>query len=167
MIYNLQQLDDDSVNYLLQLVKKSRDATKSELDIINQNSDGLIDYSSKGKGPMTLTLLSINDNIELVEFFQKYIGINKNEITSIHLNQYNETAKTLPHRDTNSSRTYLILLSVAEQGGELVLENEIIPFNKIGQVIDYDGGKIMHGVNEIKKGFRTTLVVWTKPKSII
>ena len=48
----------------------------------------------------------------MVEFFKEELDINKNEIISIHLNQYQETSKTLPHKDSNSSRTYLILLDM-------------------------------------------------------
>lgn len=167
MIYNLKKISGTNLEYLLELVKNCKEASKEQLDIINQNSVGLIDYSYKGKGPVKIDFLSIEDNLEMVDFFKEELDINKNEIISIHLNQYQETSKTLPHKDSNSSRTYLILLDMAEEGGELTLDFEIVPFNEVGQVIDYDGGQVMHGVNEIKKGFRKTLVVWTKPKSIL
>ena len=116
---------------------------------------------------MTVNFYSIKNNEKLVNFFSEHLSINKNEIISIHSNQYKETSKTLSHRDSNSSRTYLILLSKADIGGDLILEDELVYFDEIGEVIDYDGGKVMHGVTEIEKGYRETLVVWTRSKSMI
>ena len=50
MIYNLKKISGTNLEYLLELVKNCKEASKEQLDIINQNSVGLIDYSYKGMG---------------------------------------------------------------------------------------------------------------------
>lgn len=166
-MYKLRKFTKDNFKKLLLLLNDIVPASQEEIDYISNNSVGLVNYTYKGKGPVTVNFYSIKNNEKLVNFFSEHLSINKNEIISIHSNQYKETSKTLSHRDSNSSRTYLILLSKADIGGDLILEDELVYFDEIGQVIDYDGGKVMHGVTEIEKGYRETLVVWTRSKSMI
>ena len=166
-MYKLRKFKNDNYKTLIGLYKELVPASKEEKDYIAQNSVGLINYTYKGKGPVEVIFHSIKNNPNIVNFFSKHLGINKNEIISIHSNQYQEGSKALAHKDSNSSRTYLILLSNAEMGGDLILDDELVCFDEVGQVIDYDGGKVDHGVTEIKKGYRETLVVWTKSKSLI
>lgn len=165
-MYNLKKLSTEKFKQLLKLVNESTPMTENELNTLNQNSVGLVDYSYKGKGPMKISFISPSKNGNLTKFLEEILTISETEIVSIHLNEYRESSKTLPHRDSQSSRTYLILLSNSSDGGELTLEGFVVPFNQVGQIIDYDGGTIMHGVREIKKGFRKTLVVWTHKKSM-
>jgi len=42
-------------------------------------------------------------------------SIKQNEIISIHTNEYKRSSKSLPHIDSNSSRTYLILLEMSKK----------------------------------------------------
>ena len=52
---------------------------------------------------------------------------------------------------------------MCDKGGDLLLENKSIGLNEEGHYVSYNGGKISHGVTQVKKGFRRTLVIWLRP----
>ena len=109
----------------------------------------------------TLTPLSIKLNQLLTDFFKEEFNIIQNSIVSIHVNEYEEGDECLPHRDSNSEDTILILLNSCDKGGDLLLENKSIGLNEEGYYVSYNGGNVTHGVTKVEKGFRKTLVVWT------
>lgn len=166
-MYKLNKLSKDELTKLTKLLESSVYANKQHLEYLKSVTNGLVDYHHKGKGNMKISHLSPNQNIPLTTFLENKLLINRKDIISIHLNEYHPGSEALLHKDSNSSKTILILLSSADVGGELLLEDEIIDFKTIGSVISYNGGDLLHGVSRIEKGFRKTLVVWVREKTSI
>mgnify|MGYP000876758767 CR=1 FL=1 len=167
LMYKLEQLSQDKITELNSILEETNVGNQAYLDYLKSITKGLVDYHYKGKGDMKIDHFSPRNNQSLVKFLFENFSIRKEDIISIHINDYNEGSYAEMHQDSNSSKTYLILLEPATQGGELMLEDDIIPFDKIGQVISYNGGEVMHGVSKIIKGHRRTLVVWVNERSVI
>jgi Rps23 Pro-64 3,4-dihydroxylase Tpa1-like proline 4-hydroxylase len=166
-MYKLENLSKDKITELNSILEKTNIGNQVYLDYLKSITQGLVDYHHRGKGDMKINHFSPRNNQNLVKFLFENFSIRKDDIISIHINDYNEGSYAEMHQDSNSSKTYLILLEPAIEGGDLMLEDAIIPFNKIGQVVSYNSGKIMHGVSKIIKGHRRTLVVWVNERSVI
>lgn len=112
-----------------------------------------------------LTALSIEQNPELVDWLVNFTGIENTSIHSLHTVDYPQGSILAPHKDTRSSNTFVFILQNAEEGGDVILGKKIYNFTK-GRVINYNGQKLMHGVTEVKKGYRKTLVLFHGHKSL-
>jgi len=163
--YKLGKLDDKKLGHLKNILRYSKEAEPAHRQFLSHNTHGILRYDYKGAGPATLTPLSIKLNQPLTDFFEEEFNIIQNSIVSIHINEYEEGAECLPHRDSNSEDTILILLNSCDVGGDLLLENKSIGLNEEGQYVSYNGGNVTHGVTKVEKGFRKTLVVWLRPKT--
>jgi hypothetical protein len=81
---------------------------------------------------------------------------------------YNVGDSTIPHFDiTKTIQTTIILLSDTFTGGDLLIKNQIVPFNKIGSYVSFKGNTTLHGVSEVTSGKREVLVIWFNKKSTI
>ena len=112
-----------------------------------------------------LTALSVNNNSELVEWLVNFTGIEKTSIHSLHTVDYPEGSDLKSHKDTRSSNTFVFILQDAVEGGGVIFNKKVYKFDK-GKVINYNGQKLMHGVTEVKKGYRKTLVLFHGHKSL-
>lgn len=165
----VNKLSSTEFELLNQLCGSAKLAEKEQLDFLTHKAPGLTFYKKHGKGNMTLTPLSLN-NLELVEFLTQKTKLPKKDIVSIHFTDYNVGGETTDHRDSNSSNTFLFLLNSATEGGDLRVDGKIIDFREAGSWVVYDGGKLLHGVTEIKEGYRKVLVIWygiPKPKKTL
>jgi len=163
--YRLGKLDDKKFGHLKNIVRYAKEAEPTHRQFLAYNTNGILRYDYKGIGPATLIPLSIKLNQPLTDFFQEEFNIKPDEIVSIHVNEYKESARCLPHKDSNSEDTVLVLLDSCDEGGDLILENEVLKFRTPGQYVSYNGGKVLHEVSEVEKGFRKTLVIWLRPKT--
>jgi hypothetical protein len=81
---------------------------------------------------------------------------------------YNIGDSTIPHFDiTKTIQTTIVLLSDTFTGGDLLIKNQIIPFNKIGSYVSFKGNTTLHGVSEVISGKREVLVIWFNKKLTI
>ena len=155
----VNKLSNTELDTLRMLCESAKPAEKKQLEFLTHKAPGLTFYKKHGKGNMILTPLSLN-NLELVEFLTQKTNLPKEDIVSIHFTEYGVGSETTDHRDSNSSNTFLFLLTSATQGGELRVDGKLIDFKEEGSWVVYDGGKLLHGVTEIKEGSRKVLVIW-------
>ena len=112
------------------------------------------------------------DNKELSDFINNITGYTTPQINSLFYITYNEGDKLPAHRDRRNpsikqnpehSISYSFLLDMCEEGGEFLLDNQDVEFNKPGQYLWFDGWDIVHEIKEVKKGQRRVFVVWYRP----
>lgn len=155
----VNKLTELELQTLRELCNDVLEAEEEHKKFLSQKAPGLTFYKKHGKGNMVLTPLSLKNNT-LVDFLTEKTQLPKKNIVSIHFTEYNEESETTEHRDSNSSHTCLFLLNSSSKGGDLKIDNQIIDFKEEGSWVVFDGGKLLHGVTKIEKGFRKVLVVW-------
>ena len=108
-------------------------------------------------------------NKKLVDIILKYIILEEDEmIYSLHYIKYESGYYAKRHLDIKANKTYLIMLNDNFEGGELYVNDNLVPF-KQGDMVVFDGQKEYHEVKEITSGCREMMVVWVtkKVKNII
>ena len=156
-VNKLTELKLETLRHICESVVEAEEEHKR---FLSERAPGLTFYEKHGKGSMILTPLSIKQNKELLHFFTPITKLPQEDIVSIHFTQYNVGSETTDHRDSNSSHTVLFLLNSATKGGDLRVDGQLIDFKEEGSWVVYDGGKLLHGVTEIKEGHRKVLVIW-------
>lgn len=108
-------------------------------------------------------------NKKLVDIILKYITLEKDEVIySLHYIKYESGYYAKRHLDIKANKTYLIMLNDNFEGGELYVNDNLVPF-KQGDMVVFDGQKEYHEVKEIMSGCREMMVAWVakKVKNII
>lgn len=160
MIYDLKTLTEQQLSDIKELVDKS---LKVETNIKWSQKNG---YNADN------TFLPIKYNIDLANYMNQITGYSLKDITSLHFIRYKEGKSLTRHRDEymldiknpEKSTSIVFLLNMSEEGGEFLLDDKDVGFNKPGQYISFDGQATYHEVKEIKKGVREVLVLWYRPK---
>lgn len=165
----VNKLSSDELKELLHLCDNVKYAETDHRKFLDEKAPGLTYYKKYTRGGMKATMLSINNNKELLQFITKITKLPKEDLVSIHFTEYVVGSETLDHRDSNSSNTFLFLLNSAKKGGNLRIEGELIDFNEEGNWILYNGGSMLHGVTKVEEGYRRVLAVWygTVPKKTL
>ena len=84
--------------------------------------------------------------------------------TWINVTEYTKGMDLRHHKDSESSLTIVSQISDNYTGGRFLINKEsYIKLDK-GDVLTFNGSKIFHGVEEVDKGTRLSLNMWTKPK---
>ena len=84
--------------------------------------------------------------------------------TWINVTEYTKGIDLRHHKDSESSLTIVSEISDNYTGGRFLINKEsYIKLDK-GDVLTFNGSKIFHGVEEVDKGTRLSLNMWTKPK---
>jgi hypothetical protein len=85
----------------------------------------------------------------------------------MHRLTYGHGGYSKRHRDQYTThKTISIILSDNFTGGDMYLNDELIPLNKCGEYVKFNGGKDFHEVKEVTSGIREVLIVWfSKNKS--
>ena len=84
--------------------------------------------------------------------------------TWINVTEYTKGIDLRHHKDSESSLTIVSEISDNYTGGRFLINKEsYIKLDK-GDVLTFNGSKIFHGVEEVDKGTRLSLNIWTKPK---
>ena len=84
--------------------------------------------------------------------------------TWINVTEYTRGIDLRHHKDSESSLTIVSEISDNYTGGRFLINKEsYIKLDK-GDVLTFNGSKIFHGVEEVDKGTRLSLNMWTKPK---
>lgn len=156
----VNKLTDLEFKTLLNLCGNLKEAEEAHRIFLSQRAPGLTFYEKHGKGNMVLTPLSIKQNEELLHFLTPITKLPQEDVVSIHFTEYNVGSQTTYHLDSNSSNTFLFLLNSATNGGDLIVDGQLIEFKEEGSWVVYDGGKMLHGVTPIEDGFRKVLVIW-------
>lgn len=137
--------------------------SESDLSILKNfciNNTGVDNVNRESKEINKISKIqNIPDTITSV--LRRITGL-KNSISSFHTVTYKEGDYSLPHYDTGTEKSIVILLENCEQGGRLFINNKPIEFNKPGDWILFDGHKNIHYVSKVTKGIRKTLVCWFK-----
>lgn len=160
MKFTINTLSDSELSTLYKLVDKSLNNPK------NPKLGKVDEYSTSS------TFFRPKNNKELVEFINSITGHETKNINSFFHITYNVGDKLPRHRDRSNpdihenpehSISYSFLLNMCEEGGEFLLDDENIEFNKPGQYIWFDGHDIFHEIKEVKKGKREVLIIWYRP----
>lgn len=161
MNFFIDTISEEDLSQIIELTKRSlKDKNVKE-------------WSYSGGYNATNILLPLSSNKQLINILNSYTGYEHKNITSLHYINYPVGTSLQRHRDKEmlhiknppKSNTVIFMLSMCEQGGELLVEDVVTPFNTPGQYISFDGESLFHEVKEIKEGNRETLVLWYKPKS--
>ena len=84
--------------------------------------------------------------------------------TWINVTEYTKGIDLRHHKDSESSLTIVSEISDNYTGGRFLINKEsYIKLDK-GDVLTFNGSRIFHGVEEVDKGTRLSLNMWTKPK---
>ena len=84
--------------------------------------------------------------------------------TWINVTEYTKGIDLRHHKDSESSLTIVSEISDNYTGGRFLINKEsYIKLDK-GDVLTFNGSKVFHGVEEVDKGTRLSLNMWTKPK---
>ena len=162
-MYELKPIDNKELQILKNHISSSEPPIGEQLERvlaapgIGKNKSGRFDSSL-----LTLIPLGTFNNTKLLEWLEKYTGIQSKFITNIHLNHMKEGAYFDPHLDNyhiKVSDTYTFLLEEPIQGGKFILDGRVMPCDK-NKVIIFNGGKYLHGVTKVKKGTRKSLIVF-------
>jgi len=162
-MYRLKPITKEQLNSLKKLIDEAQPPVDEQLKKvlsapgIGSNKSGRFDSSL-----LTLIPLGTTNNVELLNWLEVYTGIQSKFITNIHLNYMKEGAYFKPHYDNyhiDVSETYTFLLDEPEEGGEFILDSKTISIDNTNVVI-FNGGKYLHGVNKVKKGIRKSFIVF-------
>ena len=160
MKFTINTLSDSDLSTLHKLVNKSLNNQK------NPKLGRVDEYSASS------TFFRPKNNKELVEFINSITGHETKNVNSFFHITYNVGDKLPRHRDRSNhdiyenpehSISYSFLLNMCEEGGEFLLDDENIEFNKPCQYVWFDGQDIFHEIKEVKKGKREVLVIWYRP----
>lgn len=160
MKYNLEILSNEDLKKLNEIVDSSLS------NPTNPNLASMDEYQQ------STTFFKPFDNNELSSFINNITGYTTPQINSLFYITYNEGDKLPAHRDRRNpsikqnpehSISYSFLLDMCEEGGEFLLDNQDVEFNKPGQYLWFDGWDIVHEIKEVKKGQRRVFVVWYRP----
>jgi hypothetical protein len=104
-------------------------------------------------------------NYELNSFFLKRFGKKDYDLDYYRDLIYNIGDFANPHKDRNFvTQTTLILMNDKFTGGNLIIDNKDVEFNKIGMFISFDGYKLEHSVTKVESGQRRVLVIMFNKK---
>lgn len=141
-----------------------------EVALVNPNNPklGRVDEYSASS-----TFFRPKYNKDLVEFINGITGRKSQNINSFFYIIYSEGDKLPRHRDRSNhdilqnpehSISYSFLINMCEEGGEFLLDDELIDFSTPGQYVSFDGYEIFHEIKEVKKGKREVLIIWYRPE---
>ena len=161
------ELNDEDFFLLQESLNKNKGMNDSEyknLSIkhpyaINRDDNTVILSSMKHYG--------LHDH-KLNNFLLEKFGRPEYELDFFYELTYNKGDYTNTHKDKYIViQTTLILLNDDFTGGELLIENKHIEFNKKNMYINFDGFNLKHSVSEVKSGQRRVLVVMFNKKETL
>lgn len=161
-MYKIDGLLPKELNYIKTLVTRN----------LKEDADSLTRWSYKDGYNANNILLSISKNKELINFINTKTKFSFEEVTSLHYIEYKVGTSLAKHKDEvmlniknhQGSVSVVFLLAMCEEGGQFLLEDKNVVFNRPGQYISFDGEQTYHEVTEVKKGTREVLVLWYKPQ---
>ena len=139
----------------------SDDACKKLLEFYKNNLNNKFVYH------MTEPMKVLNNENALVKECLQKIDKQCNSMADVYMDnaeiiRWLNNGYMPPHRDVGDKFAAILYLNDEYQGGELVLENvKIKP--KMGELIVFENGAVLHSVNTIV-GERFTLSTWFKLK---
>jgi len=105
------------------------------------------------KGPLYTEILENFSPVIPYKFTEKWINVT----------EYNKGDSLRNHRDMDSSLTLVSEISRAAHGGRFIInKNTYIELNR-GDVVTFNGSKVLHGVETVYRGSRLSLNMWTYP----
>lgn len=156
----LTVLEEQNLQEIIDLVDSASEPTSEEmLHYDKVYGPGIKSKVVKRAKGIVCKPLGIKNNPRLINILTEVTKLNQSSLVSVHKNSYKEGVSLGNHYDGQSRQTFVILLKVADEGGEFIFENKEYHFEK-GSVLNYNGMKTNHGVSEVRKGFRETLVLF-------
>jgi predicted 2-oxoglutarate/Fe(II)-dependent dioxygenase YbiX len=158
-----RRLTEEQLNELTILVDAAQPPEGKDKEHIQRTVIGVLEDNKFKQGGTYCVALGVDNNQRLVEWLTNFTGYESKHINSIHTVEYKEGSSTVSHYDVNVNRTLIFILQKAEEGGQFILENELLDV-EAGEVLDYDGSKMRHGVTTVTKGYRRVFVAWFNHK---
>ena len=107
----------------------------------------------------TMVHFGLHDS-KLNDFIMNKFGNQNFDIDFFYQLNYNVGDHTNPHFDKKVvAQTTLVLLSDNFLGGDLIIDNKKVSFNKRGTYINFNGNKLKHQVTKVLGGERKVLVI--------
>jgi len=97
---------------------------------------------------------------EIADTFNEYIPENYT-ISWINITQYLPNRGLRMHKDEKSQRTIVCDISEPYIGGSFKIDKDTYINTTKGDIIIFDGSNVLHGVDEVIKGVRVSLNLWT------
>lgn len=164
---NIGFLSEEEMFFLTDSLSKNKGMSVDEYEklkikrpLVVKKRDGGIIYSS-------MKHYGLHDS-DLNNFLLQKFGKFEYELDFFYELIYNMGDSIVSHRDRYTViQTTLILLSDQFTGGNLIIEDKDVHFNKKNMYINFDGNKLKHSVSKVTSGQRRVLVVPFNPKKNI
>ncbi len=160
-------LDNSEYNFIINSLNTNMGMSESEYATLKKkhpyavmrDDNALIISSMKHYG---------SHDKELNAFLLKKFGKPNFKIDFFYELIYNQGNYTNPHLDKKTVlQTTLILLEDKFTGGDLIIDDNIISFNKKGMFINFEGFRERHSVSKIESGVRKVLVIMFDKKETL
>ena len=164
----ISELNDEDFFMLQELLDKNKGMSDSEYQKLSKNHPYVI---TPDNNP-TLILSSMKHyglhDERLNSFLISKFGIPEYELDFLYELIYNEGDYTKPHRDrVMAIQTTLVLLNDDFSGGELLIDETDVKFNKKKSYINFNGHLYKHSVNKVLSGKRIVLAIMFNKKQTL
>ena len=164
-MYTLKTLKDKQFTELKRLLSNVELPTHEEYRHYEKADPNVVSQEAWSMtGGLKPQSISIENNPELTLWLESYTNRSRDTIGSIHIMDYPTNSALKAHYDPKSKTTFVFLLETPEEGGKTIMENRVLDLQE-GQVLEYDGTKVFHGVEEVTKGTRKALIIWYNEES--
>lgn len=96
---------------------------------------------------------------EVKDILGNIVDFSELDVTWINLSEYENGRRLKPHKDGESHLTIVCNLSDGYEGGEFIIEDELLSLG-LGDVVIFNGGDYFHGVASVTKGYRASFNMW-------
>lgn len=159
------RLQAKDINRIKSLLAHAKETPVNNLIYRENSAPGTVHSEKVGKIKRPLHHYETT-NVELVEILSTLANQKPQHLVSLHRIYYTAGDKALPHYDPSTCTLVILLEADFKEGGDLILGGTYIRnFNREGEYVIYNGGKVLHEVKELKDGYREVLVAFWKDPS--
>lgn len=169
-LYNMKidVLEKEGFDFLLQRLVSNKGMNHAEYNQLSLKHPYAVMRNDNALILSSMCHYGLHDE-KLNSFLMNRFGKKEYEIDFFYQLIYNVGDYTNPHIDAHFvKQTTLVLLDDDFSGGDLIISDKKIPFNKKGTFINFDGNKNQHSVEVVTRGTRKVLVImFNNKKSLV
>jgi hypothetical protein len=163
----ISSLTNNEINYLESRLRVNKGMSDREYQSLKKNHPYAVMRDDNALILSDMKHYGLHDS-DLNNFILNKFGKKEYNIDFFYELIYKTGDYTNPHLDKKTSiQTTLILLNEDFKGGELVINDKEIDFNKRGTYINFEGYKDTHSVKKVLGGERKVLVVMFNKKQTL